>query len=80
MGEAVQVLKYQFGYFPAKFKLAHGEQIVEVDAVEQCWTEMPNRSGEAKYHFRVRCGSDLYRLSQDAGLGRWSIQPEAKER
>ena len=34
MGEAVQVLKYQFGCFPAKFKLGRGEQIIEVDAIE----------------------------------------------
>lgn len=80
MGEAVQVLEYHFGGFPAKFRLAQNEQIIEVDAIEQCWTEMPNRLGETKYHFRVRCGSERYRLSQDAGSGRWSIQPEAKER
>lgn len=76
MGESVQILERQFGHFPAKFKLTQGDQLLEVEAVERCWTEMPRRPGVARYHFRVRCGSQFYRLSEDTGSGEWSVQLE----
>ena len=79
MGEAVQVLEYKFSHFPAKIKLAQSERNIVVDAVESCWTEMPYRRGHSKYHFRVRCGSEVYELSQDVASGIWSIQSEVKE-
>jgi len=80
MSVSVQVLEYRFDYFPAKIELAEVGRIVEIDAVERCWTEMAGGRGHSKFHFRVRCGSDMYQLSQDVGSGRWSIQPEAKGR
>jgi hypothetical protein len=72
--EQVQVIERQFGVFPAKF--TWGNRIVTVDTVERCWTEMKRCRGQALYHFRVRCGAERYRLSEDARSGTWTMQPE----
>ena len=76
MSEPVQVIAYQFEHFPAKFKLSETQQIIDVEAIEQCWTEMSDHRNGSKYHFRVRCGRNSYRLTEDLGSGQWSIQPE----
>jgi hypothetical protein len=75
MCESIQVLERKFGYFPVKFKWAG--QVVEIDAVEQCRTEMWGHPKRARYYFKVRCGSILYWLSEDAESHTWAIQPEA---
>jgi hypothetical protein len=75
MNENIQVLERKFGYFPVKFRWA--EQVVEIDAVEQCRTEIRGHSRKTRYHFKVRCGSVQYWLSEDTESSTWSIQPEA---
>jgi hypothetical protein len=72
MSEPIQVLEWKFGYFPVKFKRA--EQVVQIDAVEECRTELGNSSKKARYHFKVRCGSILYWLSEDVEAGTWSMK------
>ncbi len=75
MSEQVQVIERRFGHFPARFK--RGDELIKVDAVERCWTEMKRLQGKALFHFRVRCGSRRYHLSEDSGSGRWTVRPTA---
>jgi hypothetical protein len=68
---SVRVIERAYGCFP--LKLAWAGQIIEIDAIDQCWTEMRGSSGKARYHFKVRCGPALYHLSEDTGSGLGSI-------
>ena len=61
----IQVIERKHGHFPAKFRLANSKQVINVDAIERCWTEMPETRGSVKYHFKVRCGKMHYFLSED---------------
>ena len=74
MAEAIQVLERRFGLVPSKIN--RQGQVLRIDAVEQCWTEMKRRSGEVFYHYLVRCGPERYRLSEDANSGDWTMQVE----
>ena len=75
MKEQVQVVERRFGVFPARFNRAG--QVVRVDAVEHCWTEMNGYQGGPRYHFRIRCGSERFHLSEDTGSGAWTIRTES---
>ena len=76
MNATVQILERKFGHFPVKFKLIGDNQVLEIDAVERCWTEMRRKRGQARYHFQVRCGAAHYQLSQDIDSGLWTVQQE----
>ena len=73
MTQTILVLDRRFGLFPARFKVIPDGREIPVDAVERCWTENRKGRGRAKYHFRVRCGDNRYRLSEDGASGRWTI-------
>ena len=75
MGEPIEVIERRFGVVPAKFN--RGGKVIQVDAVEGCWTEMGHLSGGVFYHFRGRCGQQRYCLSENANSGVWTMRAEA---
>jgi hypothetical protein len=75
MNEQVHIIERRYGVFPARF--SHQGQLIQIDVVERCWTEMGDGVGRARYHFRIRCGPDRFRLSEDTGSGAWTIRPES---
>ncbi|HEY86093.1 MAG TPA: hypothetical protein G4N96_13385 [Chloroflexi bacterium] len=77
MGEVVQVLERKFGLFPARFKFNRNGSVITIDAVERCWTNMQNQQGRVSHQFRVRSGSNRYRLNEDTASGRWTAWPES---
>lgn len=68
--QPIRVLEQRFGLVPARFEW--GGRILQVDAVERCWTELADGPGEARYHYRVRCGAARYQLSEEGQSGRWT--------
>lgn len=71
----INVISSKDGYFPEAFVMGGSmKRVVLVDAVEHCWTEMARRRGSTRHHFRVRCGVERFRLSEDCGSGRWTVK------
>lgn len=75
MNEPIQVIERRFGLMPAKFN--RNGQVIQVDAVEECWTEMGYLRRNVFYHFRVRCGQDRYHLSENTASGAWTMRAAA---
>lgn len=71
MPESIQVLEKRYGLVPSKIDWRG--RIVQIDAVEQCWTEMRRLRGEVLYHFHVWAGGKRYRLSENAKAGTWTL-------
>jgi len=72
MTEAIQVLERRFGLVPTK--IDHHGKVIQVDGVDQCWTEMQQIRGKVIYHYQVRCGEDRFCLSEDAASGNWTME------
>ena len=70
------VISSRNGLFPNEFVMGGSKKrVVRVDAVEHCWTEMAGHRQSVRHHFRVRCGSERFQLSEDCGSGRWTVRP-----
>ncbi len=67
--QAVSILSRKNDAFPARLQVLADGSIIQIDAVERCWTEvMPNRN-VTSYIFRVRSGSQRYKLSENVASG-----------
>ncbi len=79
-GEAIEVQRKRFGYFPEVF-VSRGHQY-QVYAVERCWTiSKAGRAGPiARHCFRVRCREGVFDLYQDAVHNTWHLQQQVAER
>ena len=70
--ESITVLEKRFGLVPIKFN-RHGK-IMQVEAVEHCWTELQQQAGKVFYHFQVRCEGQRYWLREDGKAGTWIMR------
>ncbi len=63
-GQPVRILTRRHRVFPAKIRAENDGSVLEIDAVERCWTEV-GQGGAAKFVYRVRSGSRRFFLRED---------------
>ncbi len=66
----IEVTERRFGIFPAQF--AWADKILQIEAVERCWTEL--QAASTRYYFKVRCQGQHYRLCEDIASGVWTVE------
>ncbi len=66
--QSVRILTRQHRVFPAKIRAERDGSVLNIDAVERCWTEV-GQGGIAKFVYRVRSGSRRFFLREDGRRG-----------
>ena len=77
MTMTIQVLERREGLVPSVIQ--NQGHIIEIDAVNRCWTELTSDPESMFYHFQVRCGQTWYQLSENIKTGKWSMQRKGQE-
>lgn len=75
--EPIQILEQRFNLFPAKFSWRG--QIISIDAVAECRTELAPSGRSEVYHFLVRANGKFLHLSQRLASGQWWLLPEGAD-
>lgn len=62
--QPVRILARRNRVFPAKIRADGDGSLLEIDAVERCWTEV-GQGGTANFVYRVRSGSRRFFLREN---------------
>lgn len=77
MTQAVSILTRKNNAFPARLQVLADGRIIQIDAVERCWTDVLSSRGAVSYIFRIRSGAQRYRLSENARSGQCLLFSES---